>query len=361
MTSIKIATFNANNLYVRYNFGKAYPGSMQIEDLDANKGYLPLYQKGTYEMFNDAQRKMAFRALTNDGQSFPDIICLQEIESLVALRVFNETVFKGQYKYCLLIDSYDFRQIDVAILSNLEILNIRTNVDTLDPAWDGKDIFDYQSMHLFSRDCLEVTVLNGATNLTLFINHFKSKMIGTPPKSVKDKDKWIKDKAIKDDAKRLRQTTEVLNILKNRFPGNLFNTEDFVVLGDFNEHPKAIPVQPLYINSNLEDVVARINNPVDRWTHYWDSKSRVSQLDHMLISPSLSIKTNGIIPHIERRAIGYRSISATSGFLPKKVKFETMDDDPNPTSLDFNFPRFDGISNKIDASDHCPVIFEIPQ
>ena len=358
MAKIKIATFNINNLFVRYKFEKSYAGSQTIGQLDENKGYLPIYSKGSYEIFNDQQRVLAAQALTNDGTFFPDVICLQEIESLIALRFFNDKFLKSHYKHCLVVDSYDFRQIDVGILTNLEILGIRTHVDTLDPLWDGRNNLDYQSKHLFSRDCLEVELKTRSTqSITLFINHFKSKFQGVPPKSA-DSKTWKLKKKAGDDAKRLRQSTEVLRIIKKRFKGDLFKTKDFIVLGDFNEYPSAPSVAPLWRNSHLEDVLKRIPKPEDRWTHFWNGK--VSQLDHFLVSPSITAKSKGILPVIERRAIGFNKKSASSGYLPRKVKFESRDDDPNPIDIDFQFNRFDGITDKDYASDHCPVFFQIP-
>ena len=91
---------------------------------------------------------MSAKVLTDDFNIFPDIIFLQEIESLIALRVFNEDYLQKQYPYAFLVDSHDFRQIDVGVLSKFEILNVRTHVDDLDPVDPTK--------YLFSRDCLEV-------------------------------------------------------------------------------------------------------------------------------------------------------------------------------------------------------------
>jgi hypothetical protein len=43
---------------------------------------------------------------------------------------------KGAYAHALLVDSRDFRQIDVAILSRLPILDVQSHVDDLDPLPD---------------------------------------------------------------------------------------------------------------------------------------------------------------------------------------------------------------------------------
>jgi hypothetical protein len=42
---ITLATFNANNLYVRYRFGQTFPGDMSGKSAvtDPEFGYLPMY------------------------------------------------------------------------------------------------------------------------------------------------------------------------------------------------------------------------------------------------------------------------------------------------------------------------------
>lgn len=113
-----ICTFNVNNLYTRYKFGKTFPGDLAKKSgvADPGTGYLPQYRKGFFEIFNPVQREFAGRALTNNGQSYPDVMCLQEVESLLTLRQFNEEFLGNKYKYALLVDSRDFRQIDVLVL-----------------------------------------------------------------------------------------------------------------------------------------------------------------------------------------------------------------------------------------------------
>lgn len=93
------------------------------------------------------------------------------MESLLALATVQRDHLQRQYRYALLIDSRDFRQIDVGILSNVEIRDIRTHVDDLDPEPE-----DPTEPWLFSRDCLELEVaVAGNRQLLLFVNHLKSK------------------------------------------------------------------------------------------------------------------------------------------------------------------------------------------
>ena len=89
--AITLATFNANNLFVRYRFGQTFPGDISGKSAvnDPEFGYLPMYSPAMFDLFNPDQRKLTARALSRDGSGLPDVLCLQEIESLIALRVFN--------------------------------------------------------------------------------------------------------------------------------------------------------------------------------------------------------------------------------------------------------------------------------
>lgn len=59
-----IATFNANNLYVRYRFGQTYPGDQSGKSgvEDPKSGYLPMYNPKAFELFNPLQRELTARA-----------------------------------------------------------------------------------------------------------------------------------------------------------------------------------------------------------------------------------------------------------------------------------------------------------
>jgi endonuclease/exonuclease/phosphatase family metal-dependent hydrolase len=339
-----LCTFNVNNLFARYKFGKAFPGdkSGKSKVEDPTRGYLPVYTAGMWELFNPAQRALAAQAIKRGTSEPPEILCLMEVESMLALRKFNEDaqLLNHGYKHALLIDSRDFRQIDVAVLSNRPILNIRTHIDDIDP--------DFPDKFIFSRDCLEVEFDLGSRKLTLFLNHLKSKMGETEQEKL--------DAA----ALRQRQARYVVDLVRARFPGAAFHEELFAVVGDLNDQPDSAALKPLTVDSGLVDALGRIGTKSEHWTEWYRGGNSVSQLDHMLISPALDSLTSGILPQIERRGIGFARTLQSGGYGPRKSHFEAVDGDPNPVEMDFQFPRFADVDEKNCASDHCPVFLEIP-
>lgn len=348
-----LATFNVNNLFVRYRFGQAFPGDASGKSAvtDPLEGYLPIYEQDAFRLFNPLQRDLAAKAITGDGTRLPDVLCLQEVESLIALRSFNEQHLRSAYRYALLIDSRDMRQIDVGVLSNLPILSVRTHVD------DRKVPADSRDPYLFSRDCVEVTVeLAGGRQLHLFVNHLKSQFIDYRRASTPAKRKAARER---NDRRRLAQATRVRELLHERFPGQAFRRELFAVLGDLNETPASPSLAPLTEDAGLEPALERIPDEADRWTHWYRSENTVSQLDHILLSAALSRGTAGTLPVIERRGISYARTLADGLPGPRRTSFVRSDDDPDPIPVEFRFPRFPDVTPDAYASDHCPVILDL--
>jgi hypothetical protein len=61
-----------------------------------------MYNQDAFQLFNPIQRDLAAKAITGDGTRLPEIVCRQEVESLIALRSFNEQHLDSAYKYALL-------------------------------------------------------------------------------------------------------------------------------------------------------------------------------------------------------------------------------------------------------------------
>lgn len=330
MAKVRICTFNCENLFVRNKFFSLPPGIKSKKapkaDIAKGLGYLPEAYAKNYNLYKDEARALTALALTRGNKNpYADICCLQEVENMQALRTFNDTHLKKGYPYRLLIDSHDQRLIDVAVLSKYPITGSVTHMDEK----KGQN-------YIFSRDCLEVNFDVNGKQLTLFVNHLKSKYARTP------------EEKANADKRRQKQAERVVEILKERFPGNSYGASNFAVLGDLNDSSFSDFLSPLVKQARLENIVDRLSG-AERWTHWWGGKNLVSQLDYILLSPSLSKSTGGTKPEIERRGISSK----------RKKSYLALPGDKKGPDVDFTFNRFDGVTEETDASDHCPVFFEL--
>jgi endonuclease/exonuclease/phosphatase family metal-dependent hydrolase len=186
--------------------------------------------------------------------------------------------------------------------------------------------YNDQSGYLFSRDCLEVTFDIKGTSLTIFVNHLKSKLGKVGDDS--------------SDKKRLAQATRVAELVKARFNGNAFSDRAFAVVGDFNDSPDSEYLKPLVKDLGLENVVKRISDKANQWTHWWAGKNLVNQIDYILVSPKLANDSTKE-PYIEHRGIS----------SAKKNSYFATPDDAKGEKIDFEFERYPEVTDKIEASD----------
>jgi len=336
LASLTLCTFNVENLFLRYKIFGYLPGGrfkrriLTNRELVEEGGFLPSQKwKNSFKIFDkDAWRLLTGKAIKGQG-SLPDILCVQEVENMQALRRFNDDFLDGYYDNIMVIDGHDPRLIDVGILtkSPFKIRDIVSHMDEKDDKGE----------YIFSRDCLESTLdVGNGKHVRIFINHLKSKYAETP------------EEKKKADLRRLKQAERVAQIIKERFPGSAFNDEPFAVVGDFNDTPDSPYLKPLVKDLGLENVIMRIHNERERWTHWWDTPNVVGQLDYILLSPSLSRNSTGQ-PYIERRGISKR----------REVSYLDAGDGRKGEEVDFTFNRFPGVTKKIEASDHCPVLFKL--
>ena len=353
---VTVCTFNINNLFLRYKFGSR-PGDDSKNAVPALWGYLPLQEPGKYSLHNTHQRQFCSLALRLPDGSLPDILCMQEVESLAALRLFNTKHLDSHYNFAALLDSHDLRQIDVGILSTLPIVSLRSNVDTKDTliVETPEDRKESEAFPwLFSRDCLEVELDIGPKypgTLTLFINHFKSKMAKGETSQER------RAVAERSARKRLRQAKGVLARLRERFPGNDYTTKLFAVVGDLNDEPGTPPLEVLTQDGKLTNVLDKLPEQ-ERWTHYYqggeDDPEQVAQFDYLLLSPALaSLCTSD--PVVNRAGIGGRALSCPKGeLLPKELLLSGLGG-VSKGMIPFTFWRYPGVGAFEAASDHCPV------
>jgi exonuclease III len=293
------------------------------------------------------QRNNTAKAICGEENEmvFPDILAVQEVESLQTLKQFNETYLDKHFKYMYLVDGNDSRQIDVGFLSMFPAIKIRTHQFIPDSVTHE---------HLFSRDCLEIdfAITNSQEEeglektdiekqvpiLTFFNNHLKSHFLDWRKKG-EEKDKQIEV----DNRKRKRQSDEVAKLVKARFANDDIDNRFFVVCGDFNDDPTTPTLQEL-LAMGLDNVVSRLNGGTasyeKTWTYYYEKEDTLHQYDYLLFSKALAEKNPGVLPTIERRGVAkYKKLQINHGF---------------------DLERFIGVAGKgTEASDHCPVYIEI--
>lgn len=302
MPNVRIGTFNVENLFLRYRLLDKERGSMNPKPIDKQKflkdgGPILFFQK-RLESFGPISKSMREATAKVFLENDPDVVAVQEIEGLEALKLFNRFYLKGRYPHSMLVDANDPREIDVGVLSKHPIVHARS----------------YQHLRtgnsaVFSRDCLEVDVVLAGKPFTIFVNHFKSKIGG-------------------GEDRRETQAKAVLDIVRERFPGLKGR---FAVCGDLNEGPEAKGVARL-IKAGLSNVLERVDEPGERWTHYYKKGKSKEQLDYVLLAPSLVPKVRSVT--IERRGLG--------------------------TDIDvYSGKRFAMITGAQGASDHCAVFVDL--
>ena len=102
---VSLTTFNANNFFLRYKFSKNLPGSSsassRIEASEVAMGYLPgtAFSKypSQYIVWDAERRSLAARALKEPDGILPDILCLQEVENIQSIRIFNQRYLGSHY------------------------------------------------------------------------------------------------------------------------------------------------------------------------------------------------------------------------------------------------------------------------
>jgi len=295
--SIRLATFNTENLFARYNF---------------NKNYNPVSKDGftindlAFDIYDETDKQITAQAIREVNA---DVIALQEIESLPVLDAFNSKYLdKMGYRHRILIDSFDPRKIDVAILSRFPILSVRSYRQERNAS---------NSTWLFSRDCLAVSMDIEGKELILYVNHFKSMIEGRA----------------ETHARRKEQVNRVVTIIDEKWKAKEYEG-NFVVLGDFNDYPEGnTALTPLIQHPGLEDVVKRMPQE-NQWTHFYSGKKEYKQLDFILLSKSLA-QMNPNSPDIMRKGLPYRA-------------------------KEYIGPRFPNVGeDKPKASDHAPVFIDI--
>jgi endonuclease/exonuclease/phosphatase family metal-dependent hydrolase len=322
---VRLGTFNLNNLFDRFNF-EADLGTLPAEDRNVHTTYQWVFvgqgtgpedpppqldvptsstpivriQKGVRgELIQGkpaaAQQALAARIAAVDA----DVLALQEVENLDALRRFNRDHLAQPYAYEVLVEGNDPRFIDVAVLSRLPIANVTSHRFEVHP--------DDPMVPVFGRDLLELQVFNqtrGRKLLTLFVTHLKSKFV-----PFDDPDPVATGLA--NDQLRTRQAETIARVVSGRTRPDA----RYLVLGDLNDAPEAATLAPMLSGLGLVDGLAGViesrppppataeNSPTTvRWTHRHsvaNAPDTFELFDQIWLSPALA----GRVTHaeIERR------------------------------------------------------------
>jgi len=296
--SVRVATFNCENLFARYQF---------------KVGQAPRQQDGftrndlAYAGFDSDEKRLTGGAIR---ETDADILCLQEVENLDVLDHFVSVYLNRMgYQYRVIIDGNDPRFIDVAVLSRYPFARINTHRHERRAS---------SSVSIFSRDCLEVDLQVGRRMLSLYVNHFKSMMGGRSATR----------------SRRMEQARRVSQIVRSQWRPRQYEG-NFIVCGDLNDYPQDnTSLGSLLRNQQLENVVNRL--PVsERWTHYYDGGDDYRQLDYLLVSRALADANGQRLPTIVRSGMPRRATRYTG-------------------------PRLRGVGdNHPKASDHCPLAIDL--
>jgi endonuclease/exonuclease/phosphatase family metal-dependent hydrolase len=306
VVDVRVATFNVENLFARFRF------KANVEPAAANKhGWV--VDDTLFEELGVDDKSITGAAVR---EVRADVIGFQEVENVDTLKHFRARSLGGRtaFPYVAGVDGNDPRLIDVAVLSKLPIVRIRSYQHLMDP--------NTPSTTLFSRDCLEIDIeVSDQTTLTVYVNHFKSMLGGRA--------------ATRE--RREVQCAAVKKIVTDRF-GASAGTKPFIVLGDFNDYLEAdaqgaTGIDELVAWDQVENVVERLPAP-ERWTHYFAGRGEYHQLDYMLLSRSLA-EANPDAPEIMRKG--------------------------QPLRADrYQGPHFAGVGqDRPKASDHCPVVMPL--
>lgn len=169
---VRVATFNLNNLFSRYNF-RGVVGGVPEDDAGGitltfdNNEFRARTFKGRLVKSKDPRdtREIA-RRITQAVQA--DVLAVQEVEHIEVLRQFNKKYLGGYYSYVGLIEGNDQRMIDVGVLSRFPIGIMVSHQQAVHP--------DEPERPVFSRDLLQVEILDQSRKklFTLYNTHLKS-------------------------------------------------------------------------------------------------------------------------------------------------------------------------------------------
>lgn len=366
--SLRLATFNVENLMARFDF------SGFRNELHQDRA-LALYQIRDEAMYRQLEAARAV-AHTDDTRQLTalaiaatraDIICLQEVDNIEALRAFEYGyLFKmigAGYRGKYTTPGNDGRGIDVAVMMReetrhgqpIEFVSMRSHAHLTYQELglhtpELEEIGEAPHDRIFRRDCLEIDLRVAGKPLTLYAVHFKS--MGGARNGI-DGRSWTMPI-------RMAEAAAVRHIIEQRFGREHAAGKRWAICGDMNDYRERLIisgdmhdgysfapaaeeqscVNVLTQGGFCENLVER-RPETDRWTLYHTrgpAERHLCQLDYILVSQGLARGNSQAVPEIVRAGQPFRT--------------------PFPPGQEVErYPRTGWDRPK--ASDHCPVVVEL--
>lgn len=283
---VKIATYNVENLFDRYD--DPYAGD--IDRFANNK----LLVKKESDVEAVAQVIRSVNA---------DVVGLQEVENRGTLEDLNSRYLKDMgYKEVVLVEGNDSRGIDVALLSRFPLGPV-VSYRHLDLQTPG-----LTKQARFSRDLLEVTVRPpGGAPFTVFVTHSKSRSGG---KSA--------------DLQRLAEARKIRDIWDTRLKSN--PNAKFVLCADLNDDPSAVTIKVLQGGGKTAVKAVPAKAPDgSTWTEdsSFPDKFDPITFDYLMASPAIMRSvTRGGIYRPAKGSAHYNTMRQASDHCPVWAEFD---------------------------------------
>jgi predicted extracellular nuclease len=362
--SLRIATFNVENLMNRFDFS----GFRNQLNQDRTLALYQIRDEAEYRLLEQARtvahtddtRQLTALAI---AETRADIICLQEVDNIEALKAFEygylfKMVGEG-YRQKYTSTGNDSRGIDVAVMMREETHHGQA-IEFVRMTSHASVTFEEFGLHtpelealgmqaferIFRRDCLEIDVKVGGKPLTIYAVHFKS--MGSPRNNLPGRDSTMPI--------RIAEAKAVRRIIEDRFGKDYAASKRWMICGDCNDYRQRIviggDVVSGYTFTPADEVISCLDvllddgfavnvverrPELDRWTLYHTRgplERHLCQLDYVLLSSALADENGKAVPDIIRRGQPWRTI------FPPGQEVE-------------RYPRAGWDRPK--ASDHCPV------
>ena len=365
--SIRIATFNIENLIARFDF-TGYRNQLKSDrvlklfEIKSEADYQRLEAARIVSSTDDTRQLSALAIADTDA----DILCLQEVDNMEALKAFEYgylfRMIGSGYRQKYLVEGNDSRGIDVAVLMREETRDgqtIEVRDVTSHAALTYHDLGLYHpglgpnikpDDRIFKRDCLEIDLRIGGKPLTLYVTHLKSMTNSREATDARYSTMPIRE----------AEAMAVRRIIEGRWGADKARRMNFAICGDMNDYQERVMIAgdrrngytftPVSEERSALDVFSKDGfavNPMlrrdvmDRWTLYHSRgplEQHLCQLDYIWLSPHLAETNATHIPEIVRAGQPYRTI------FPPGQEVE-------------RYPRTGWDRPK--ASDHCAVVMTL--